>query len=108
MSTNLFRKAIKEALEEPTKYPKGKITLTYTDGPGAGYRSMFYKMSIDVPGSFPKDISAEDQAAAYLRRECKVTSPIPDGMQDREGLAALKAELNANGYDFSVFEMDVS
>jgi len=108
MSTNLFRKAIKEALEEPTKYPKGKITLTYTDGPGAGYRSMFYKMSIDVPGSSPKDMSNQEHANLFLQRDAKVTSPIPEGMQDREGLAALKAELNANGYDFSVFEMDVS
>lgn len=108
MSSNLFRKAIKEALEQSTNYPKGRITLTYADGPGAGFSSMFYKMSIDVPGSSPKDISNEDQANLFLQRDTKVSTPIPEGMQDRQGLAALKAELNDNGYDFSVFEMDVS
>lgn len=46
MSSNLFRKAIKEALEQSTDYPKGKITLTYADGPGAGK-----KQSKDLYGS---------------------------------------------------------
>ena len=108
MSSNLFRKAIKEALEQPTTFPKGKISISYTDGPGRGFRSSFYSMTVDVPGSSPKRISNQEHANLFLQRDAKVSSPIPEGMQDREGLAALKAELNAKGYDFSVFEMDVS
>lgn len=108
MAKNLFRKALKEALDQPTAYPQGKISISYTDGPGRGFRSTFYSMTIDVPGSSPKRISNEEHANLFLQRDAKVSTPIPEGMQDRQGLAALKAELNAKGYDLSVFEMDVS
>lgn len=108
MSSNLFRKAIREVLDQPTTFPKGKISITYADGPGKGFRSSFYSMTLDVPGSSPKSIRNQEQANHFLQRTAKVYTPIPEGMQDREGLAALKVELNAMGYDFSVFEMDVS
>lgn len=108
MTSNLFRKAIKEALDQPTAYPKGKISISYTDGPGRGYRSAFYSMTIDIPGSSPKRINNQEHANLFLQRDTKVSTSIPDSITDREGISTLKAELNAKGYDFSVFEMDVS